>query len=112
MADGPNNPTPFPLNNDLYDRLEDGTDVFDRIDLEVTLKDDLYEMVGGAIKEAMRLREGFPVRLTASRVDSSVAQPGSGAIIDLYLAETGTLIETYFERIAARVADFINRELP
>ena len=60
----------------------------------------------------MRLREGFPVRLTASRVDSSVAQPGSGAIIDLYLAETGTLIETYFERIAARVADFINQELP
>ena len=49
MADGPTNPTPFPLNNDLYDRLEDGTDVFDRIDLEVTLKDDLYEMVGGAI---------------------------------------------------------------
>jgi hypothetical protein len=113
MAEMPTNQNHVTAPNDLYDRMEeDPADVFDRIDLEVTLKDDLYEMIGEAIKEAMRLREGFPVRLTASRVDAPVAQPGSGTVIDLYLAETGILIETYFERIASRVADFVNKELP
>jgi len=80
-------------------------DLFAHIDLDVTLKDDLYEAIGDAIKARMHLRERYPVRLSAPRADD--APPWT----DAYLAEAATLIEGAFERIAGRVAHFVNDEL-
>lgn len=97
--------------SDLFDRVSEETgDLFDRVDLDMALKDDLYELIGDAIKSAMRLREGFPVRLTAPHHDVS-SEIGSGQVIDLYLAETATLIDAHWEQIAARVARFVNDEM-
>lgn len=98
---------------DLFDRVGEHPDLFESIDLELMLKEDIYELVGAAIKDAMRLREGFPVRLTAARLDGAGVSDeiGTGSVIDVYLAETGSLIEAYFAQIAGRIASFVNDDL-
>lgn len=98
--------------SDIYELLKDDTsDLFDRIDLDPLLKDDLFELIGFAVKDAMRLREGFPVRLTAASPSLAAAQIGQGTYLDQYLLETSALIEQHFVRIAERVAHFVNDEL-
>lgn len=80
-------------------------DLFAHIDLDVTLKDDLYEAIGDAIKAGMHLRERYPVRLSAPQAGNAPSWT------DAYLAEAAALIEGTFEHIAARVAHFVNDEL-
>ncbi len=105
MSERPFPNDPPPPGSDIFDLLRDDTaDQFSHISLDLDFKEDLFELVGLAIKEAMRLREGFPVRLTASNPLLAAAQIGRGTMLDQYLVETNALIEEHFARIADRIS--------
>jgi hypothetical protein len=94
--------------SDIFELLnDDAPDLFESITLDDELKEDLYELIGLAVKDAMRLREGFPVRLTAANPTLAMAQIGQGTYLDQYLLETNSLIERYFTRIAQRIAQHV-----
>lgn len=105
MADRPDGYDPT---FDIFNTLEESgrIDLFTHIDLDISLKDDLYELIGDAIKEGMRLRERYPVRLTSPSWHDS-----DDTFVRAYLAEVGGLIQTYFDRVAGRVSAFVNEDI-
>lgn len=112
MSDNPAPRSTPAAGADIFALLGDESPVrFAQIDLDIEFKDDLFELIGLAVKEAMWLRESFPVRLTAANPLLVGAQIGQGTVLDQYLLETTALIEKHFARIAERVATHVNEEL-